>query len=124
MLKFVQRVVDEWAGLKAQDQALDYVSAIGQVSAVERSLLVAQQERSINAIARRDTGELIGIELLTADDLIHEAAMALRERLRTSAIAATIHACPTFSQGLRQVMEQLADKLHKNTAGAGCTKLQ
>lgn len=116
MLKFVQRVVDEWVGLKAQDQALDYVSAVGQISAVERSLLVAQQEGSINAIARRDIGELLGIELLTADDLIHEAAMAVRERLRTSAIADTIHACPTFSQGLRQVMEQLADKLHKNTA--------
>jgi hypothetical protein len=38
----------------------------------------------------------------------------MRHNLPVHAIADTIHAYPTFSQGLQQVAEQLAAKLHES----------
>ena len=71
-----------------------------------------QQAGLLKAIARRDSGELLGVSMVSprADDLIHEATLAIRLRLCAGDIAETIHAYPTFSQGLEDLMKQLAEK--------------
>jgi mercuric reductase len=98
---------------QAQDQQIEIVTACIDVKDIERSLLVEKQAGLMKAIARRDTGELLGVDLLSAraDDLIHEAALAVRLRLSVRDIAETIHAYPTFSQGLSTITQQLAAQL-------------
>lgn len=98
---------------EAGEQGIAIVSATVPVAEIERGLLVEQQAGLIKAIARRDGGELLGVSLLSprADDLIHEAALALQQRLPVTALADTIHAYPTFSQGLQQVALALAEQI-------------
>lgn len=98
---------------QAREQQIEIVSAALPIREVERSLLVEQQQGLIKAIARKNNGELLGVSIVAAraDDLIHEAALAVRLRLSVRAIAGTIHAYPTFSQGLQQVMDQIASQI-------------
>lgn len=93
----------------ARDQGIAIVTASLPLEQVERGLLVGQQAGLIKALACRDSGELLGVAMVSprADDLIHEAALAIRLRLRARDIADTIHAYPTFSQGLEDVMRRL-----------------
>ncbi len=94
---------------QAREQRIDYVSAQLPVSEIERSLLVEQQAGIFKAIAERCTGWLLGVAIVSerADDNIHEAALAIQHNLPVQALAATLHAYPTFGQGLQQVAAQL-----------------
>ncbi len=78
---------------------------------VERGLLVEKQQGLLKGVADRASGELLGVSLVSprADDIIHEAALAIRLRLGARDIAQTIHAYPTFSEGLQQIAQQLAE---------------
>jgi pyruvate/2-oxoglutarate dehydrogenase complex dihydrolipoamide dehydrogenase (E3) component len=97
----------------AREQGIEVITASLKIDQVERGLLVAQQAGMIKAVACRDSGELVGVAMVSprADDLIHEAALAIRLRLRAGDIAGTIHAYPTFSQGLESVMGRLAEQI-------------
>lgn len=98
---------------EAREQRIDVLTATIAVSDVERSLLVEQQAGMITLLARRENGELLGADIVSprADDMIHVAALAMQHRLSVRAIADTIHAYPTFSQGLQQAAAELASKL-------------
>lgn len=100
---------------EARDQGIAVVSATLPVSEIERSILVSAQAGLIKAVARRDTGELLGVDIVStrADDLIHEAALAIRLRLSVRDLADTLHAYPTFSEGLQEVTRQLAAQLDR-----------
>ncbi len=97
----------------ARDQGLQLLVECVSLQDVERGLLVEAQAGLIKAVARRDTGEVLGVEIVSkrADDLIHEAALAVWLRASVRDVAAMIHAYPTFSEGLQQVMRQLAAHL-------------
>lgn len=99
---------------QVREQGIDYVTAQLAVNEIERSLLVEQQAGLFKALVERKSGRLLGVSIVSerADDLIHEAALAMRNNLPVQAIANTIHAYPTFSQGVQQVAAQLAAKLH------------
>lgn len=98
---------------EARDQQIDIVTATFSVGDLERSVLVAEPAGLVKAVARRDSGELLGVDIVSAraDDMIHEAALAIRLRLSVRDIAGTLHSYPTFSEGLQQVTQQLADQL-------------
>lgn len=98
---------------EAREQQIEAVSATLSISEIERSLLSRQQTGLIKALARRGGGELLGVEIVSerADDLIHEAALAIRLRLSVRDVAGTLHAYPTFSEGLERIAQQLADQL-------------
>lgn len=100
---------------EARDQQIAVVSATLPVSAIERSILVSAQAGLIKAIAQRDSGELLGVDIVSprADDLIHEAALAIRLRLSVRDLADTLHAYPTFSEGLQEITRQLAEQLDR-----------
>jgi pyruvate/2-oxoglutarate dehydrogenase complex dihydrolipoamide dehydrogenase (E3) component len=98
---------------EAREQGIAIVTATIEVGDVERSLLAEQQAGMIKLVARREGGELLGADIVSqrADDMIHEAALAMQQRLPVRAIAATIHAYPTWSQGLQQAAATLAEQI-------------
>ncbi len=98
---------------EASAQQIPFVVAQLPVSSVERALLVEMQTGCIKALAHRHTGELLGVEIVSygADDLIHEAALALKLHASVHDIADVIHAFPTFSQGLGLIATELVGKL-------------
>jgi len=98
---------------EAREAGHEIVVAQIPLNEVERGLLVEQQAGLIKAIAERESGELLGVEIVSprADDMIHEAALAIRKRLSVRDVADTIHAYPTFSQGIEQVAQELAKAL-------------
>ncbi|PLS77190.1 MAG: hypothetical protein CYG59_25065 [Chloroflexi bacterium] len=79
---------------QARKQGIDYVTAQVPVSEIERSLLVEQPAGLFKAIAERRGGRLLGAAIVSerADDIIHEAALAIQHHLPVQALAATLHA--------------------------------
>jgi dihydrolipoamide dehydrogenase len=55
---------------------------------------------------------ILGVHIIgsRASDLIHEAALAIRNGLKTKDIAKTIHAHPTLSEGLMEAAEDVHDE--------------
>lgn len=63
----------------------------------------------IKIISDASTDRVLGMHIIGphASDLVHEGALAIRSGLATSDIAATIHAHPTFAEGLMEAAEDL-----------------
>lgn len=62
-------------------------------------------------------GRIIGASIVSthASEVIGEVALAMREDLRVSAIADTIHPYPSYSYGLRQTADLYRAKLYTNS---------
>ncbi|MBA3943236.1 MAG: hypothetical protein H0X37_01585 [Herpetosiphonaceae bacterium] len=59
---------------EARAQQIPLVVAQIPISSVERALLVEMQTGCVKALAHKESGELLGVEIVSfgADDLIHE----------------------------------------------------
>lgn len=97
---------------EAREQFDDIVVASVQMEEIERSLVEEAPAGLAKLIARKSTGELVGAEILCAgaDNLIHEAALAIHKRLKVRDIAETLHAYPTYAEALQKAAEQLVER--------------
>ena len=67
-------------------------------------------------VADRVTGRLLGVHLIGAhaSDMVHEAAVLIRQGATAHAIAQTVHAHPTLSEALMEAAEDaLGQATHK-----------
>ncbi len=70
---------------------------------VAKAHVLGRQSGGILLAAERDSGRLVGVEILApgAADIIHETVLAIRFGLTVQDLASTVHAYPTISDGVR-----------------------
>lgn len=74
---------------------------------VDRAIIEGEEEGFIKLIADRRL-RIVGAHLIGphAGDLLHEYVLAMKARLKITALSTTIHAYPTFSQGVKKTADQ------------------
>jgi len=79
-----------------------------QFRSLGKSHTIGEIEGFIKVISDAETDRVLGVHIIGphASELIHEAALAVRMKLKTKDIAETIHAHPTLAEVL---MEAAAD---------------
>ena len=89
----------------------------GKVVSVPQQILGRDQAEGepggfVKIVGDESTGEILGVHIAghRASDLIHEAALGLTAELLVEDLAATIHAHPTFSEGLMETAEAWLDR--------------
>jgi pyruvate/2-oxoglutarate dehydrogenase complex dihydrolipoamide dehydrogenase (E3) component len=85
---------------EARAQGVDVVSATQHVSETARGLTDDECDGSLTLVADRRRGVLIGAAAITprADELIGEAAIAIRGEVPLRLLADVVHPFPTFSE--------------------------
>lgn len=93
-------------GDEAKHAGIDVIVKKYPMSANGKSVLSGQERGFIKLVARSDTHELIGAQLMCgrATDIIGEAAAAVVNHLTLEALEAVIHPHPTFCEGMGEVL--------------------
>lgn len=80
-----------------------------QIRTLARSHIMGEIEGLVKIISDTNTDRLLGVHIIGphASDIIHEAALAIRKGLKTKDIIETIHAHPTFSEGIMEATEDI-----------------
>jgi dihydrolipoamide dehydrogenase len=84
-------------------------------AALGRAVAAGRTEGFVKVVADSSSGELLGVHILgpRAADLVHEAALALEQRLGVEALIRTIHAHPTFAEALQEAaLDSVGRVLH------------
>lgn len=81
-------------------------------SANGRALAIGETEGLVKVVGDADSGKILGVHILGphADDLIHEAALAMHANLTAKEVAAMIHAHPTLPEVMLEAMHGVSDK--------------
>jgi dihydrolipoamide dehydrogenase len=90
-------------------------------SALGRAVTAGRTEGFVKVVADSGSGELLGVHVLgpRAADLVHEAALAIENRLTVEALIRTIHAHPTFAEALEEAaLDSVGRVLHLPRRGA------
>ncbi len=82
------------------------------MSASGRALTLSRQEGFVKVIAKKDTHEIVGIEIVgpSASDLIGEAGLAIELGAMLEDVASTIHPHPTLCEALSEAAEDALGK--------------
>ncbi|MDO5717962.1 MAG: dihydrolipoyl dehydrogenase [Tissierellia bacterium] len=74
-----------------------------------KAVSLGEPEGFVKVLAKEDLSEIYGIHIVGphANDLIHEGAVAVANKLPVSAIANMIHAHPTLSEAFMEAIHQL-----------------
>lgn len=91
---------------EAKHAGLDVIVKKYPMSANGKSVLSGQERGFMKLVARSDTHELIGAQLMggRATDIIGEAATAIVNHLTLEDMKAVIHPHPTFCEGMGEVL--------------------
>lgn len=83
-------------GLKAKTSLLDF-------HWVPRAWLSLDERGLIKMVAEEDSGRILGVHMVAphAGELIHEAVLAIKQRLTIQDLIETFHVYPTLSEALR-----------------------
>ncbi|MGI6663578.1 MAG: dihydrolipoyl dehydrogenase [Bacillota bacterium] len=81
-------------------------------SANGRALSIGETEGLVKVIGDADTGKILGVHILGphADDLIHEAALAMQAGMTAKEVANMIHAHPTLPEAMFEAMHGVSAK--------------
>lgn len=84
-------------------QGKEVVESFVDLSRVAKSQVMGGRRGAILLIAEKDSGRILGCQILAprAADVIHEAALAVRCGLSVFDLAEMVHVYPTISDGLR-----------------------
>ncbi len=87
---------------EARDAGHDVKVAVVPMKDLARAVTSVEKDGMVKLIADRRTGEILGGHILAAHagEMLAEVALAMRGRLPAAAIADTIHAYPTLSEGV------------------------
>ena len=81
-------------------------------SANGRALSIGETDGLVKVIGDADTGRILGVHILGphADDLIHEAALAMQANMTAKEVASMIHAHPTLPEAMLEAMLGVSEK--------------
>jgi len=81
-------------------------------SANGRAQAIGETEGLVKVVGEADTGKILGVHILGphADDLIHEAALAMKAHLTARQVAEMIHAHPTLPEAMLEAMHGVQGK--------------
>jgi len=99
----------------AKEQGLDYVTQKFMFGGLARAFADGEQLGFIKAIADADGNELIGLHAIGhhADELIHEAVIAMHSRVKVSELAEAIHCELTMAEGIGNVFIDLHETIEQ-----------
>jgi dihydrolipoamide dehydrogenase len=89
---------------KAKELKIDYVKASLPMKGNPRARCTDETEGIVKVIARKETGQIIGVHLYCAgaDELIQEAALAVQKKCTAKEIALLSHAHPTIAEIIKE----------------------
>jgi dihydrolipoamide dehydrogenase len=96
----------------ARAQGLDVVQAVSKFAANGKALGEGESEGFVQVVAEKGTGRIVGCQIVGphAVEIIHEVALAKRNRLTVRDVAETVHAHPTVSEAVRFACADAASK--------------
>jgi dihydrolipoyl dehydrogenase len=94
---------------QAVEKGIAYRTGHFQFRALGKAHAIGEISGFIKFISEEETDKVLGVHIIGAhaSDLIHEAAVAMRNGLTTRDIAGTIHTHPTLSEGVREAAEDV-----------------
>ncbi len=103
-----------YAGMTLEEAKAEGIRAVSRkypMLANGRSVLSQQERGFIKVVAEKDTGRILGAQLMCAraTDLISEFAEAVANRLTVKQMADVVHPHPTFSEGIVEVLRLFED---------------
>jgi dihydrolipoamide dehydrogenase len=83
-----------------------------QYKAIGKAHVMGEITGFFKIVSEEASDRILGVHIIgpRASDLIHEAALAIKNGLKTKDIANTIHAHPTLSEGLMEAAEDVHDE--------------
>jgi dihydrolipoamide dehydrogenase len=96
----------------AAAQGIDAVQAIAKFTGNARALAEGEPEGFVQVVAERGSGRMLGCQIVGpfAVEIVHEAAIAVREGTSVAEIGEAVHAHPTVSETLMLACEEAAAK--------------
>lgn len=96
----------------AAAQGIDAIQAVAKFTGNARALAEGEPEGFVQVVAERGSGRMLGCQIVGpfAVEIIHEAAIAVREGLSVVEIGEAVHAHPTVSETLMLACEDAAAK--------------
>ena len=96
---------------QAKEEGISYKKAVFPYRGVGKAVAVEQSEGLVKVLLDSETGEMLGAHIVGAEatDLIHELLLVRKAELLSEDIAGMIHAHPTFSEGIMEVMREAID---------------
>lgn len=94
---------------EAKDLEIEVTTSKYLMSANGKSLLTGQERGFIKLVATKDSGKILGAQLMCAraTDMIGEIGLAIAGGLTKKEISTVIHPHPTFSEGIWEAAELL-----------------
>lgn len=94
---------------QAKEKGIPYVTGHFLYRALGKAHAAGEISGFFKIIADRGSDRILGAHLMGAhaSDLIHEIAVAMQAGLKARDVAGTIHAHPTFSEGIREAFEDI-----------------
>lgn len=98
--------------LEAKEKGYNVKVSKFPFSANGRAQAIGETEGLVKVVGEADTGKILGVHILGphADDLIHEAALAMKAGLTSRQVAEMIHAHPTLPEAMLEAMHGVLDK--------------
>lgn len=96
----------------AAARGVDAVQAVAKFTGNARALAEGEAEGFVQVVAERGSGRIVGCQIVGpfAVEIVHEAAIAIREGLSAASIGSAVHAHPTVSETLMLACEEAAAK--------------
>ncbi|MCX8007759.1 MAG: dihydrolipoyl dehydrogenase [Coriobacteriia bacterium] len=97
----------------AAAQGVETVQAIAKFTGNARALAEGEPEGFVQVVAEKGSGLLVGCQIVGpfAVEIVHEAAVAIRQGLSVASIGHAVHAHPTVSETLMLACEDAAAKV-------------
>lgn len=95
---------------EARKKGLEILIAKFPIGNLGRALIDHDRRGLVKLVVNAKDKQILGAHIVgqNAGQIIHEAALAMKAQIPVTTIARTIHAYPTFSEGLAAAAEQLA----------------
>ena len=88
----------------AAQKKVEYDLFPAPLDEVDRAVLESEEAGFVKVLTKKGTDQILGVTLVSAHagDLLHEFVLAMKQGIGLGAIAATIHAYPTFAELTRK----------------------
>ena len=98
---------------RAKDAGITAVTARAVTSANARSVITREERGFVKLVAEKDSGILIGAQLMCANasDIIGELALAVANRLTVSQCLSSVRPHPSYEEAVGAALEELINKL-------------
>ena len=98
---------------EAKEAGIDFVTAKALTSANSRSVITREERGFVKLVAEKESGVLIGCQLMCANasDVIGELALAIANRLTASQCLLSVRPHPSYEEVVGAALEELLKKL-------------